>query len=81
LDQSASAAGSLRVISIPHRVDPVHDKVQNDLLKLNVVAEDRQRILCGHTNQFTISKPLACNSSTMAIVKYADSFPLGCEQF
>ena len=23
-----------------HRVDSVHDKVQNDLLKLNAVAED-----------------------------------------
>ena len=26
-----------------HRVDPVHDKVQNDLLKLDAVAEDRKR--------------------------------------
>lgn len=28
-----------------HRVDGIHDKVQNDLLKLNAVAEDRKRIL------------------------------------
>ena len=26
-----------------HRVDPVHHKVQNDLLKLDVIAEDRKR--------------------------------------
>ena len=30
---------------VRHRVDPVHDKVQNDLLKLDAVAEDRKRIL------------------------------------
>ena len=40
---------------IPHRVDPVHDKVQNDLLKLNAVAEDRKRILCDRTGQFDLS--------------------------
>ena len=40
---------------ILHRVDPVHDKVENDLLKLNAVAEDRKRILCEQTGQFELS--------------------------
>ena len=40
---------------ILHRVDPVHDKVQNDLLKLNAVAEDRKRIRCDHVSQFEFS--------------------------
>ena len=40
---------------ILHRVDPVHDKVQNDLLKLDAVAEDRKRIRCDHTSQFDFS--------------------------
>ena len=43
------------VRSILHRVDPVRDKVQNDLLKLDAVAEDRKRIRCDHTNQFDLS--------------------------
>ena len=40
---------------ILHRVDPVHDKVENDLLKLDAVAEDRKRIRCDHANQFDVS--------------------------
>ena len=39
---------------ILHRVDPVHDKVENDLLKLNAVGADRQRILCEQTGQFEL---------------------------
>ena len=40
---------------ILHRVDPVHDKVQNDLLKLDAVAKDRKRIRRDHTSQFDLS--------------------------
>ena len=39
---------------VPHRLDPVHDKVQNDLLKLDTVAEDRKRFRCDHANQFEL---------------------------
>ena len=42
------------VRGILHRVDPVHDKVENDLLELNAVGEDRQRILCEQTGQFEL---------------------------
>ena len=40
---------------VSHRLDPVHDKVQNDLLKLDAVAEDRKRIRCDHADQFELS--------------------------
>ena len=40
---------------VPHRVDPVHDKVQNHLLKLDAVAEDRKRVRCDRTCQFDLS--------------------------
>src|SRR6478609_477826 len=40
---------------LPHRVDPVHDKIENDLLKLDAVAEDRKRISFDHANQFDLS--------------------------
>ena len=53
---------------IPHRIDPVHDKVQNDLLKLNAVAEDRKRVRCEHTDQFDLS-------SDRQRRKKFDSFP------
>ena len=53
--RSPNADDAVFARRILHRVDPVHDKVQNDLLKLNAVAEDRKRIRCDHTVQFDLS--------------------------
>src|SRR5580765_6757762 len=53
--RSPDADDAIFARRILHRVDPVHDKVQNDLLKLNVVAEDRKRIRCDQTHQFGLS--------------------------
>ena len=53
---------------IPHRVDPIHNKVQNDLLKLNAVAEDRKRLRCDLTDQLDLS-------SSSERRKKSDSFP------
>jgi hypothetical protein len=37
--------------SISHRLNAVEDQTENDLLKLDVVAENRERISFGHANQ------------------------------
>jgi hypothetical protein len=42
--RSPDADDAIFARRVLHRVDPVHDKVQNDLLKLDAVAEDRKRI-------------------------------------
>jgi hypothetical protein len=34
---------------------PIHDKIQNDLLKLDAVAKDRKLFRCYHANQFDVS--------------------------
>ena len=53
--RSPDADDALFARRVPHRVDPVHDKVQNDLLKLDAVAEDRKRIRRDHANHFDFS--------------------------
>src|SRR5258706_14360244 len=66
--RSPDADGAIFARRVLHRVDPVHDKVQNDLLKLDAVAEDRKRILCDQTQQFDLS----CDSQRR---KKFDGFP------
>jgi hypothetical protein len=39
---------------VPHRFYRVHHKVQNDLLKLDAVAEYRKRFRRDHTNQLEL---------------------------
>ncbi|CUU16561.1 hypothetical protein CDS [Bradyrhizobium sp.] len=41
-------------VGVLHRVHPVHNKVQNDLLKLNMVAKDRKRIPRDHVRHFEV---------------------------
>ena len=51
--RSPDADSAIFVRRILHRVDAVHDKVQNDLLKVDAVAENRKHLWCDHA---TISK-------------------------
>ena len=38
-----------------HRVDRVNDKVQNDLLQLNAVAQDRKRVRCNRAQELDVA--------------------------
>ena len=53
--RSPDADDAIFARRVLHRVDSVDHKVQNDLLKLDAVAEDRKRIRCDHANQFDLS--------------------------